>query len=120
MCPAETPDGGNVGVRKNFAIGASITFGTNSNLLMEFLEDNHLINFNEIPKKLYDNFTKIFLNERYIGLHEEPELLAFKLRILRRNGLINIYTSISLNYDTNILRISTYPVKIMSSIINIK
>lgn len=109
MCPSETPDGGNVGIRKNFAIGASITFGTNSNLLIELLYDNNLINFNELPKNMYSHFTKIFLNEKYIGLHEDPELLAKRLRILRRNGIINIYTSISLNYNDNILRISTYP-----------
>ena len=43
----------------------------------------------------------IFLNERLLGYHKNPEILVKKLRLLRRNALINIYTSIAWYYSDN-------------------
>ena len=57
--------------------------------------------------KGYINYLKIFLNERLIGLHEYPKELTDLLRNLRRNMLINIYTSVSWYTFDNIIKITT-------------
>ena len=107
ICPCETPDGGNIGLRKNLAITAKITFGTNSDSFMKLLHSLEMISIYDIAKKNTNTFTKIFLNEKIIGYHEYPKHLCYMLRLYKRNALINIYTSISWYIIDNIIKIST-------------
>jgi DNA-directed RNA polymerase II subunit RPB2 len=107
MCPSETPDGGNIGVRKNLAIMSQITFGTSSDPLERLLFSLQLISIHDISEKNIHTFTKIFLNERLLGFHEYPKYLCDILRLYRRNALINVYTSISWYVMDNIVKIST-------------
>ena len=107
MCPNETPDGGNVGLRKNMAIMAKVTFGINSQSLYKVLLKNNLIsifNFNQSKKK---SICAVFLNEILVGYHRNPDIFVYKLKLLRRNALINIYTSIAWYASDNIIKIST-------------
>ena len=107
ICPCETPDGGNIGLRKNLAISAKITFGTNSDSFMKLLYSLHLISIYDIEDKNINRYTKIFLNEKIIGYHEYPKQLCYMLRLYKRNALINIYTSISWYIIDNIVKVST-------------
>ena len=108
ICPDETPDGGNIGLRKNLTLFAKVTFGINSESI-----NKALILYNMIPIYSINCMTKniqhcaIFLNERLLGYHKNPEILVKKLRLLRRNALINIYTSIAWYYSDNKIKIST-------------
>ena len=43
----------------------------------------------------------------WLGVHKEPNILVDQLRNLRRNGIINIYTSISWYIDINEIHIQT-------------
>ena len=75
MCPDETPDGGNIGVRKNIALFADITFGVNSEPLYKALIMNQMVPIYNISINNSHNLTSIFLNERLVGYHNEPNIL---------------------------------------------
>ena len=109
MCPSETPDGGNIGIRKNLAITALITPGTSSFLLDRLVYSLGVIdiktsfdrNIRELPK------TRVFLNERVMGYIATPGYFSTVMKLLKRNGYINIYTSISWDKQNHIISIST-------------
>ena len=48
------------------------------------------------PELTY-NLVKVFVNGNIIGIHYNPNSFFTYLRLYRRNGFINIYTSISFN-----------------------
>ena len=107
ICPIETPDGGNVGIRKNLSLMAHVTFGSNSKPIFKCLRLFGMKLFEEVGVQRIHKLSKIFLNERLIGLHEYPKELTDLLRNLRRNMLINIYTSVSWYTFDNIIKITT-------------
>lgn len=113
MCPFESPDGASIGYLKNFALLAHVSFGTNSEDLM--MEPNHCLReLGLIPLELLNavvmnEMTKVFLNGRWIGGHNEPNVFVERLRLLRRNGLINVFISIAWNISQHEIRIQTDP-----------
>ena len=106
MCPDETPDGGNIGLRKNISIFANITSGTNSFHLLRLLSTSGLEDILQIDIDKLGS-TRVFLNERLVGYTKKPHFMYKKLKLLKRNALINIYTSISWDIYNNIIRVST-------------
>ena len=107
ICPAETPDGGNIGLRKNIAILAQVTFGVNSMPILKALYNHNLKSLYSIRTKDIKNYCQVFLNERIVGYHTNPEIFVKRLRLLRRNAIINIYTSIAWYHNDNLIKIST-------------
>jgi len=110
LCPIETPDGASVGVKTNVSLFTDITFGTNSSGIMQALMDNYLIMTNQLPIQRIvkeKDMVSVFLNGRLVGYHQYPHLLVKRLRLLRRNALINIYTSIAWYIDRSQIKIST-------------
>jgi len=106
MCPSETPDGGNIGLRKNLAIFAVISSGTNSMNLLRCLYSNGMESIEQVDNDSY-KYTKIFLNERIVGYVREPLTFYRTMKLLKRNAIINIYTSISFNSLKNYIKINT-------------
>ena len=109
MCPSETPDGGNIGIRKNLAITALITPGTSSFLLDRLI---YSLGVKDIKTKMNNNIksppnTRVFLNERILGYIATPLYFYTLMKLLKRNGYINIYISISWDKQNNIISIST-------------
>lgn len=104
ICPVETPDGGNIGCIKHFTIFSKVTFGSSSQPVIKLLMNNHVIPLSEIiPKQLVGN-TKIFVNGVWLGIHKNPLDLINKMKLMRRNGIIHVYTSIIWNIkDMSIL-----------------
>jgi len=107
MCPCESPDGGSIGLLKNFAIMCKVTFDSNSLNILECLQDNDLIMLENIDIKMVKSYTKILINNNWVGVHEDPVKLYYLLKLLKRNSLINIYTSISWNIFQNEINILT-------------
>ena len=108
MCPSETPDGGNIGLRKNLATTALITSGTNSILLERLLFGLGVKDIKAVRQyqgKLPN--TRIFLNERILGYVPKPLQFYTLLKLFKRNGFINIYTSISWDKTDNKINVST-------------
>jgi len=115
VCPAETPEGGSVGVVKNLAILTMVTNMTNPQPIYYQVENSGLIKLSELGdsegKKVSFNkmseYGKVFINGNWLGLHPDLGSLMKKLKTLRRMSIINIYTSISWNMFDNELNIYT-------------
>ena len=76
-CPYETPDGGNIGLRKNFTIMTQVSFNSNSNSVVRALYECNFIPiyYNNLQNNFNNNMCKIFLNEKIIGYHQNPDNL---------------------------------------------
>lgn len=106
MCPSETPDGGNIGLRKNLSIFAVISSGSNSMTLLKCMVRHGLESITQMDADKYRH-TRVFLNERVVGYVRDPMKFAHILRLLKRNAIINVYTSISFNIEHNWIKVNT-------------
>ena len=107
ICPVETPDGGNIGIKKHLTITGHITFGCSPKPIIDALYEYETIKLTDIRPEDVVNSCKVMINGRWIGIHNNPKELVYSLRLLRRNGLINLFTSISWNIDNNEISILT-------------
>jgi DNA-directed RNA polymerase II subunit RPB2 len=107
ICPVETPDGGNIGIKKHLTITGHITFGCDAEPIIKLLLQLGVRKLENIRPKYVSNNCKIFINGKWIGIHEDPVKLATLLKLFRQNIYINIYTSIVLNYKSLELSILT-------------
>ena len=107
VCPDETPEGQSVGLNKGLAISSHITFGCPTKPIIEFCKEHGLEVLDEfIPNEIF-NLSKVFINGNWIGCHRNPSVFTNIFRLYRRNGLINIYTSISWECSNNEIKIYT-------------
>ena len=108
--PVDTPDGGNVGLQKHLAITCLITSGYSSFPIIELLRKNEIHPLKilaECSPEYISSTTKVFVNGNWIGVVETPIELTNYLKLLRRNGILPIYTSITFEYDKNEIYIYT-------------
>jgi DNA-directed RNA polymerase II subunit RPB2 len=106
MCPAESPDGGSIGLLKNFAILANVTFDVPVETLIKGLEILGMKYIEDVQTSDVAIMTKISVNSNWIGVCNNPLQMYRTLKLMKRNALINIYTSISwdiFNREINIL-----------------
>lgn len=93
LCPAETPEGGSVGIVKNLSYMTHVTIPCNSTALYEFVEP-YIKTFQDMtPNKLF-NEVKVFVNGSWLGNATNPVELYKSLKNKKYQGIINIYTSI--------------------------
>ena len=93
ICPVETPDGGNIGIKKHMSSMCHITFGINPEPIIKLCHEIGVVPLSNITPKLVINKVKVFVNGKWIGMIEEPQDFVNILRLYRRNGLINVFTS---------------------------
>jgi len=108
FCPIHTPDGGNIGMHKHMALMATITSGTSGYPFIKFLR--RVIGMKLLEECTTDylsNTTKIFINGAWVGSTNDTVRCVNYLKLCRRNGLINIYTSIAWNIYRNEIQIFT-------------
>lgn len=91
--PAETPEGPNAGILKNFSVAGHVTSGTSEIPIFNALK--------KIPEFCPDitirncHFPKVFLNGNWIGTTQTPGMVVAKLRDYRNKGILHYDTSIS-------------------------
>jgi DNA-directed RNA polymerase II subunit RPB2 len=87
ICPVETPEGIKVGLVKHLSMIGNITIPTDSNIIIDYIEENtNLIKLQDIhPLKLFDK-TKIFLNGRWLGIIEKGYELYLELKDKKLKG----------------------------------
>ena len=107
FCPSETPDGGNIGIMKHLSVTSTITFGCVSRSIRKMIRKLGLLTFREIGINDVYYLNKIFVNGDFIGVVRKPKTFVEKLRLLKHNGLINIYTSISWKINRKEIHIHT-------------
>ena len=102
-----TPEGASVGLVKNMAMTASITISSNSTNIREIISDLGTVIFAHENIGLFFKNTKVIINGDIVGTHENPVEFYNKLKMLKRQGCINIYTSVVWNIRDNEIVICT-------------
>jgi DNA-directed RNA polymerase II subunit RPB2 len=94
LCPCETPDGGEIGFTRHLAATCQVTFGYPAEDVYECLRDLGVVSLKTVrPRQLHQSF-KVLVNGTWVGVHEDAATLVHRLRLLRRNGMLNVFTSI--------------------------
>lgn len=94
ICPAETPEGGSVGVVKNLSYMAHITVGS-SVLPLHNHVNPHIITVSEATNEELASLVKVFINGAWVGCTRNPLLCYSDLKTKKLSGAINVYASIT-------------------------
>ncbi len=94
ICPAETPEGGSVGVVKNLSYMAHVTIPCNSKPLYDYVEP-HVIPFKDATSSELYRGVKVFVNGCWLGIAKNAIELYNNLKEKKSKGIINIYTCIA-------------------------
>ena len=105
VCPAETPEGQACGLVKNLALMSTISVGSFSAPVIEFLEEWGLESLEENAQST--NLTKVFVNGVWLGIHRDPSNLVKTIRTLRRRDDISPEVSVVRDIREKELRIYT-------------
>tara|TARA_Y100000591_G_C21854072_1_gene713740 strand:+ start:2911 stop:6459 length:3549 start_codon:yes stop_codon:yes gene_type:complete len=95
LCPAETPEGGSIGVVKNLSYLATVTITSNSTPLREYI-NKEIISLED--EENLDKYVKVIVNGAWLGITKDPIKLYNSLKDKKAKGIINVYTSIVFNY----------------------
>lgn len=109
MCPFESPDGASIGYLKNFALLTHITFGTDVDGIHKAVHELGAVHIRQMPPatSASSDIVRLFINGDWYGVVLDPPKFVKNFRILRRNGLINVFISISWDIAHNEIRIQT-------------
>ncbi|MFH1801417.1 MAG: DNA-directed RNA polymerase subunit B [archaeon] len=112
FCPIETPEGTEVGLRKNVSILSRVSTRTG-------LDEEKFIKELEAKELSKDGFSgiEVFLNGRFVGCVEDPESFAKRIREKRREG--ELPAELNIRNDTNfkIISISTEAGRVLRPLI---
>ena len=104
ICPAETPEGASIGIVKNLSYMTHLTIPSNSEPLYDIITPL-VIELHDASKNNLQNNVKVFINGSWIGITIDPENLYKKLKLMKYNGIINIYTSVTFLYSDKEIKI---------------
>jgi len=121
LCPAETPEGGSVGIVKNLSYMTHITIPSNSVGLYDYILPLIILidTLADKPKELYDK-VKVFINGAWVGITNQPLELYNNLKDKKYKGIINIYTSIIFDYKLQEIKICNDAGRLSRPLLKIK
>ncbi len=107
LCPSETPEGQSIGIVKNLSYMTCISIQSDSSICNEYVKpyvkpislDNKSIEYNDK--------VKVFINCRWVGITEKAMDLYKDLKFKKRSGILNIYTSVSFDYQNKEIHVFT-------------
>lgn len=105
ICPFETPEGANIGIIKNMSLTAYVTIPSDSTMVTNCLDELGVKALDSLRPYDIAYSVKVFVNGDWYGQSFDPYNLTMRLRAMRRNGAINIYTSISWHIQKNEIHI---------------
>ena len=112
LCPSETPEGAQCGLVKNLSLMSLCSTGEDPRPIIQWLEQRGVETFFDMTCHTASSIqgTKVFVNGRWIGMHQKVLPLVKALRNARRNsvsfktkksfamsnsdGIVSLYTSI--------------------------
>ena len=106
MCPAETPEGGSVGVVKNLSYMCHVTIPASSDALRACTEP-HILPFSECTVRDLADGVRVIVNGAWMGIARNPPALYADLKDKKHQGILNIYTSISFDHSAKEIRACT-------------
>lgn len=86
ICPAETPEGGAVGLVKNMALMAYISVGSSSAPILNYLDQIQLETLDDVAHSALKTATKVFVNGAWVGVHHNPNELVRCVLNMRRTA----------------------------------
>jgi DNA-directed RNA polymerase II subunit RPB2 len=101
--PIDTPDGGHIGLHKQMTICAHITSGYPVSKMIDWIFKNmdiYVQPIGDFSPEYLGKISKILVNGQWIGSTSMPTSVVTKMKIYRRNGIIPVFTSISMDYKT--------------------
>ncbi|MEM0465684.1 MAG: DNA-directed RNA polymerase subunit B [Candidatus Pacearchaeota archaeon] len=113
FCPIETPEGTEIGLRKNLAILAKIS--TRAEISKEKIVS--LLQSIGMKKELDEKGSDIFFNGRFIGCVDNPLEFVKKIKEIRRKGELPIELSIRYNKLLDNIILSTEVGRVMRPLI---
>ncbi len=95
LCPVETPEGTNIGLRKNTALLCKVSQGADEGKILAPLKDMGLEN------GTYPDATEVYLNNKFVGVIKNQ--LAFVQKVIesRRGNYISKEANIAYNEKSN-------------------
>ena len=119
-CPSETPEGQAVGIVKNISLSCEITNYKTSEPLRYLISD-FIIDIENIDIRLFNKTsTKVIINGDIIGYTEEPNEIINIVKESRKQGLVEIKTSIFWNHKENIIYAFTDGGRLTRPLLNTK
>ena len=119
LCPAETPEGGSVGVVKNISYMARISTPSNSNALYDYVQP-YITPIDKLtPQDMFEK-VKVFVNGTCLGLANDPMCLYGSLKEKKYKGIINIYTSIIFDFRRKEIRVCNDAGRLIRPLLRIK
>ena len=107
ICPFETPEGGSVGIVKNLSLMCHVTVSSNPQIIYSCLEEYGVKLLENCDSLYVYNSVKILVNGNWYAQTDTPNELVEYLKKMRRNNLINIYTSIAWEVNKNKISVRT-------------
>jgi len=107
ICPAETPEGEQVGKVKNLAINTYISVSSSDLELYEILKDLDVLLLEDIPPIEIHKMTKVFVNGNWFACVTDPHKIVTSLRLMRRSDHIKFDTGIEWNMSHRSININT-------------
>ena len=104
ICPAETPEGGSIGVVKNISYLSHVTIHSNPASLHTYIDDYIERVETLTPRDTYRQ-VKVFINGIWVGITRDPMRLYHEFKLKKWRGIINIYTSVVFDYPNAEIRI---------------
>ncbi|KAH7288318.1 hypothetical protein KP509_31G021700 [Ceratopteris richardii] len=89
ICMVETPDNHNCGIVHTLAAGCNISLGSPASPIVDILFQLCPHDMTQISSSSIARLTKVFLNGKWLAVHEDPEYLVRHLRDLRRQSLLH-------------------------------
>jgi DNA-directed RNA polymerase II subunit RPB2 len=101
ICPAETPEGASVGLVKNLALTAGISTHAEPWMVI------HRMRLMGLGAPSAAGSTPVMVNGRIVGSHPDAAALVKHLRELKRQGVINVFTSVVLDVRGQMVVVNT-------------
>lgn len=96
LCPAETPEGHSVGVVKNLSYLTHVTTCSDPAPIYAAVTP-HIVPVEDAAPRLRHAGVKVFVNGCWLGMVDDPTPLYREAKRLKRHGVLNSYTSITLD-----------------------
>ncbi|MFW9983563.1 MAG: DNA-directed RNA polymerase subunit B, partial [Candidatus Odinarchaeota archaeon] len=119
ICPNETPEGPNCGLVKNLALMSYISVGSDEAEVEEVLLTLKVQPIGAKSSKDQTG-TYVYLNGRFVGTHNQPELLVTRLRDRRQRNELNDQVNLAFYPDTNEVQINSDAGRVRRPLIIVK
>lgn len=107
MCPIESPDGASIGLLKHFAILCNVTFDSGTSIIIRWMQKLNLIELDDIYPSSAFHLTKVMINSTWVGVVDHALQFYTALKMLKLNGYINKFVSVSWNIKESEINVNT-------------